>query len=45
MGNPAFTPQMTVPEWETLFPNDDACKAYLAAPPLAGWHHQMSALR
>jgi transposase-like protein len=30
MGNPAFTPQMTVAEWERLFPTDDACKAYLA---------------
>jgi transposase-like protein/IS1 family transposase len=24
------TPQMTIPEWERLFPDDDACKAYLA---------------
>ncbi len=30
MGNPQFTPQMTVKEWERLFPTDDACKAYLA---------------
>jgi transposase-like protein len=30
MGNPAFTPQMTIPEWERLFPDDNACKAYLA---------------
>lgn len=30
MGQPQFTPQMTVPEWEALFPDDDACKAYLA---------------
>jgi transposase-like protein len=29
MGNPSFTPQMTIPEWERLFPDDDACKAYL----------------
>jgi len=26
-----FTPQMTVAEFEELFPDDDACKAYLAA--------------
>jgi len=26
-----FTPQMTIPQWEALFPDDDACKAYLAA--------------
>jgi transposase-like protein len=26
----AFTQQMTLPEWEALFPDDDACKAYLA---------------
>jgi len=26
-----FTPQMTVPEFEELFPDDDACKAYLTA--------------
>ncbi len=26
-----FTPQMTIPQWEALFPTDDACKAYLAA--------------
>ena len=31
MGNPQFTKQMTVREWERLFPTDDACKAYLAA--------------
>jgi hypothetical protein len=30
LGNPAFTRQMTIPEWEALFPDDDACKAYLA---------------
>jgi transposase-like protein/IS1 family transposase len=29
MGNPTFTRQMTVAEWEALFPDDDACKAYL----------------
>ena len=29
MGNPTFTPQMTIPEWERLFPDDGACKAYL----------------
>jgi transposase-like protein len=26
-----FTPQMTIPQWEAMFPTDDACKAYLAA--------------
>lgn len=26
-----FTPQMTVPQFERLFPDDDACKAYLVA--------------
>jgi transposase-like protein len=31
MGQVRFTKQMTVPEWETLFPTDDACKAYLVA--------------
>jgi transposase-like protein len=31
MGNPAFTSQMTDPQWEALFPTDEACKAYLAA--------------
>lgn len=30
MGQPQFTRQMTLPEWEALFPDDDACKAYLA---------------
>jgi transposase-like protein len=30
MGSPRFTRQMTIPEWEVLFPDDDACKAYLA---------------
>jgi len=30
MGNPSFTRQMTNSEWESLFPDDDACKAYLA---------------
>jgi transposase-like protein len=30
MGLPQFTRQMTIPEWEALFPDDDACKAYLA---------------
>jgi transposase-like protein len=29
MANPQFTPQMTVKEWEALFPTDDACKLYL----------------
>lgn len=29
MGQPQFTSQMTLPEWERLFPDDDACKAYL----------------
>jgi transposase-like protein len=27
---PQFTRQMTLPEWEALFPDDDACKQYLA---------------
>jgi transposase-like protein len=31
MAAPQFTPQMTIPEWEALFPTDDACKEYLAA--------------
>jgi transposase-like protein len=31
MGQPQFTRQMTIPQWEALFPTDDACKAYLAA--------------
>jgi transposase-like protein len=31
MGNPAFTPQMTLPQWEAAFPDDNACKAYLTA--------------
>lgn len=31
MSSAALTPQMTLPEWEALFPDDDACKAYLAA--------------
>jgi transposase-like protein len=26
-----FTPQMTVPQFERLFPSDDACKQYLSA--------------
>lgn len=26
---PQFTPQMTVPQFEALFPTDDACKQYL----------------
>ncbi len=26
---PQFTPQMTVPQFEALFPTDDACKRYL----------------
>ncbi len=30
MANLQFTPQMTVKEWEALFPTDDVCKAYLA---------------
>ncbi len=29
MGSPQFTRQMTIPEWEAFFPDDDACKAYL----------------
>jgi transposase-like protein len=29
MGQAQFTPQMTLAEWERLFPDDDACKAYL----------------
>jgi transposase-like protein len=31
MGQIKFTPQMTVPQFEKLFPTDDACKAYLTA--------------
>ena len=31
MGQPKFTRQMSIPEWEALFPTDDACKAYLTA--------------
>jgi transposase-like protein/IS1 family transposase len=30
MAKPQFTRQMTIPEWEALFPTDDACKQYLA---------------
>jgi transposase-like protein len=30
MASPQFTRQMTIPEWEALFPDDDACKSYLA---------------
>lgn len=29
MSGSTFTRQMTIPEWEALFPDDDACKAYL----------------
>ena len=29
MSGSQFTRQMTIPEWERLFPDDDACKAYL----------------
>src|ERR1700694_2747867 len=29
MGKIKFTPQMTVPQFESLFPTDDACKQYL----------------
>jgi len=31
MAAPQFTRQMTIPEWEALFPTDDACKEYLTA--------------
>ena len=31
MGQPKFTAQMTVTEFDTLFPTDEACKAYLVA--------------
>ena len=31
MGQAQFTKQMTLSEWEALFPTDDACKAYLTA--------------
>jgi transposase-like protein len=31
MGKAKFTPQMTVAQFEALFPTDDACKAYLVA--------------
>jgi transposase-like protein len=31
MGQIKFTPQMTVPQFEKLFPNDESCKAYLTA--------------
>jgi hypothetical protein len=31
MGQIKFTRQMTVPQFEKLFPTDDACKAYLTA--------------
>ena len=30
MSGTGFTRQMAIPEWEALFPDDDACKAYLA---------------
>ena len=29
MGQIKFTRQMTVPQFEKLFPTDDACKSYL----------------
>ncbi len=29
MSDAGFTPQMPIPEWEALFRDDDACKAYL----------------
>jgi transposase-like protein len=35
MGKIKFTPQMTVPQFEKLFPTDDACKSYLVA---RRWH-------
>jgi transposase-like protein len=31
MPSPKFTPQMTVRQFEKLFPTDDACKSYLVA--------------
>jgi transposase-like protein/IS1 family transposase len=31
MGKIKFTPQMTVPQFEKLFPTDEACKQYLTA--------------
>ena len=31
MGKIKFTPQMTVPQFEALFPTDDACKSYLVS--------------
>lgn len=31
MGAVKFTQQMTVPQFEKLFPDDDACKRYLVA--------------
>jgi transposase-like protein/IS1 family transposase len=31
MGKINFTPQMTVPQFDRLFPTDDACKQYLTA--------------
>src|SRR5271169_6367998 len=31
MGSPKFTKQMTVAQFDRLFPTDDACKSYLAA--------------
>jgi transposase-like protein len=31
MPKPQFTKQMTIPQFETLFPDDDACRAYLQA--------------
>jgi len=31
MGKIKFTPQMTVPQFDKLFPTDDACKQYLTA--------------
>lgn len=30
MSDSRFTRQMTLPEWEALFPDDDACRTYLA---------------
>ena len=42
MAAPKFTPQMTVPQFERLFPDDDACKAYLVA---RRWPHGVHCAR
>jgi hypothetical protein len=44
MALPQFTRQMTIPEWEALFPDDEACKAYLAHGRWAHWNRRLPSL-